>query len=99
MYEVVWPRGKRVEKPTALARRLETLEGKTVGALWNWAFLGNKVFPLVEKELRSRYRIAKFVSYDAFGPIHGNKQAQTMASLESKLRQQGCDAVVAGMGC
>jgi hypothetical protein len=34
-YEVVSPRGEFVMEPISMAPRLSTLEGKTIGEIWN----------------------------------------------------------------
>ena len=34
-YAVVWPRGKKVKTEARLARRLNTLDHKTIGLLWD----------------------------------------------------------------
>ena len=98
-YEVVSPRGKRVEKGARLAKRLNTLKDKTVGELWNWAFRGDEMFPVIERELAKRYPGVKFVGYDVFGNTHGPEEKKVIAGLPDKLRQNNCDAVISGVGC
>lgn len=99
MYEVVWPRGKKVTEMVPFAQRLDTLEGKTVGALWDWLFRGDEIFPMIERELAKRYPGIKFVSYHEFGSTHGGGEAKVLAALPDKLMQNNCDAVISGMGC
>ena len=98
-YEVVWPRGKRPMETFHFAKRLDTLEGKTVCALWDWIFRGEQIFPAIEKELAKRYPGIRFVSYETFGSTHGGKEAETLAALPDKLKQNKCDAVISGIGC
>ncbi len=99
MYKVVWPRGKRNVGIMSLAKRLDTLEGKTIGELWDWNFNGDKIFPMIEKELGKRFSGTKFVSYQVFGSTHGRREAEVLAALPDKLRQNGCQAVISGLGC
>ncbi len=98
-YEALWPRGRKTIPDTPLAKRLDTLQGKTVCELWDWAFRGDVLFPAVEKELTKRYSGVKFVGYDTFGSTHSGDEAAVLAALPGKLRQNGCDAVISGMGC
>lgn len=98
-YEVVWPRGRRTAEVTRLANRLDSLEGKTVAALWNWLFRGNEVLPAVGKELQKRYPGLRFVGHEVFGSTHGENEAEILAALPSKLKENGCDAVISGVGC
>ncbi len=99
VYEVVWPSGRRVTEGATYAHRLNTLEGKTICELWDYAFQGDKIFPMVEKELARRYPGIKFVGYDTFGSTHGGDEAKTLAALKDKFKQYQCDAVISGMGC
>ena len=99
MYEVVWPRGKRTVESVPLAKRLDSLDGKTVCELWDWVFHGDKIFPMLEKELAKRYPGIQFVSYESFGSTHGAEEAKMLEALPDKLKQSGCDAVISGLGC
>jgi hypothetical protein len=98
-YEVVWPRGRRTAEIARLANRLDTLEGKTICALWDWVFRGDEVFPLVGKELTRRYPGLHFVSYEVFGSTHGGNEAEVLAALPGKLKEYKCDGVISGIGC
>lgn len=99
IYEVVWPRDKRVLKIMSLSERLDTLAGKTVGELWDYAFRGDEVFSIIERELAERYPGITFVSYDRFGCTHGKDEAKVIADLPSNLKKYNCDAVISGVGC
>ena len=100
MYEVVWPRGKQIiEGSGRLAKRLDTLEGKTICQLWDWVFRGDQVLPAVGDELAKRFAGVKNISYEVFGSTHGGDEAKVLAALPEKLKQYQCDAVISGMGC
>ena len=55
IYRVVWPRGARTVQATDVAPRLSTLEGKTIGQLWDDLFRGDEIFPILEEELARRF--------------------------------------------
>ena len=99
LYRVVWPRGKKVAKVVPLAKRLDTLQGKTVCELWDWLFRGDEVFPMIEKKLSEKFPGIQIVSYKEFGSIHGKDETKAITELPSKLRQYGCDAVITSVGC
>ncbi len=99
MYKVVWPRGQKAVKITPLAKRLDTLKGKTVCEMWDWIFRGDEIFPILEKILAERYPGIKFVSYKEFGNIHGAEERKIISNLPSTLRKYKCDAVISGVGC
>lgn len=98
VYEVVWPRGNRVAETVPYARRLDTLEGKTVCELSNLIYRSDELFPLLEKALSKRYEGIKFVSYETFGSIHGGEERKVIAALPDALKQNKCDAVISGVG-
>jgi hypothetical protein len=99
MYEVVWPRGKRTLQGIPLARRPNTLAGKTVAELWNGGFRGNEIFPILEDELKKRFPDIKFVAWEEFGRMGGFEEDKILAELPAILKAKGCDVTIAGMGC
>jgi len=99
IYRVVWPRGTRTVQATDVAPRLSTLEGKTVGQLWDDLFRGDEIFPILEEELTRRFPDVRFVPYDTFGSTHGRYEQRVLAELPDKLRRLKVDAVISGMAC
>ena len=99
IYEVVWPRGRRVAPDIDYARRLDTLEGKTVCELWDWVFRGDEIFPVTETQLAKRHPGIKFIDYKVFGNTHGFNEAEVIGALAGKLKENKCDAVISGVGC
>ena len=98
-YEVVWPRSPRTVKIRPVAKRLDTLRGKTVAQLWDYIFRGDEVFPILEQELSKRFPDTKFINYSMFGSTHGDKEREVVAKIPAKLKEHGADAVISGMGC
>lgn len=99
VYDVVWPRGPQFKDGARLARRLETLEGKTVAQLWDWIFKGDKMFDVWERELKKRYPGINFISWREFGEIHGHNEKAALDELEEKFKKFGVDAALVGVGC
>lgn len=98
-YAVVWPRSPKTVEITPLARRLETLKGKTVAQLWDYLFRGDEIFLILEAELARLYPDVRFVGYREFGSTHGADERAVLAGLPAKLRELGVDAMISGMGC
>ena len=98
-YEALWPRSPRQSKVKALARRLDTLEGKTIAQVWDYVFRGNEVFEFLEEGLKARFPGVTFVSWREFGSTHGGDEREVVASLPMKFKKMGVDAVISGMGC
>lgn len=97
-YEVVWPLGKSVFEPVHLPSRSADLEGKTVCELWDWAFRGHEIFPMLRGTLSKHFPGIKFVNYDVFGDTHGPDERDAIAKLPDLLRKHKCDAAISGVG-
>jgi len=102
-YEVVSPLGEAVVEMIPMAPRLDTLEGKTIGELWNGGFRGDETFPIIEKMLRKRYPGVRMIPYTEFSlftiaSLHPEKKQETLRALRAELKEKGCDAVITGNG-
>jgi hypothetical protein len=98
-YEVVWPSGERKTAVRPLARRLDTLNGKTVAQLWDYLFAGDEVFGALEETLRERYPDVKFISWREFGSTHAVNEKELLASLPQRFKELGVDAAISSMAC
>jgi hypothetical protein len=98
-YEVVWPSGERKQAIQPLAKRLDTLNGKTVAQLWDFLFSGDEVFETLEQRLREQYPDVKFVSWREFGTTHGLNEKELLASLPARFKELGVDAAISSMAC
>lgn len=99
LYDVVWPCGERRLKMRPLAKRLDTLSGKTVAQLWDFLFAGDEVFTALEEKLRERYPDVKFVSWREFGSTHAVNEKELLASLPQRFKDLGVDAAISSMAC
>lgn len=98
-YEVVWPRGERRQALRPLARRLDTLNGKTIAQLWDYLFAGDEVFATLEETLRARYPQVRFVSWREFGSTHAVNEKELLAALPRRFRELKVDAAISSMAC
>lgn len=99
LYRVVCPRGERRLKTRPLARRLDSLDGKTVAQLWDFLFYGDEIFDELEIRLRERYPSVKFVSWREFGSTHAVNEKELLASLPQRFKELGVDAAISSMAC
>src|SRR5687768_6999583 len=99
LYEVVWPSGERRLKTRPLAKRLDTLNGKTIAQLWDFLFAGDEVFTALEVKLRESYPDVKFVSWREFGSTHAVNEKELLASLPQRFKELGVDAAISSMAC
>ncbi|HTZ70044.1 MAG TPA: hypothetical protein VMB71_05275 [Acetobacteraceae bacterium] len=98
-YEVVWPSGERKQPVQPLAKRLDTLNGKTVAQLWDYLFAGDQVFTALEEKLRAQFPSVKFVSWREFGSTHAVNEKELLASLPRRFAELGVDAAISSMAC
>lgn len=98
-YDVVWPSGERRMAVRPLARRLDTLNGKTVAQLWDFLFAGDEIFAALEEELARTYPDVKWVSWREFGSTHAVNEKELLASLPQRFKDLGVDAAISSMAC
>lgn len=103
LYAVVSPLGRSVAEMMTMGPRLDTLEGKTIGEVWNGGFRGDESFPIIREMLQERYPTIKVIPYTDFSVItiaslHPEKKEKTLATLRAELKEKGCDAVITGNG-
>jgi hypothetical protein len=99
---VISPVGLHVTQNRDLAHRLDSLEGKTIGEVYNHHFKGDQMFVLYRELLKQRYpglRIIPFTelpaSFVGGDPATHRRIAQEVAAL---AKQKGCDALITGNG-
>ena len=88
-YEALWPRSPRQSKVKPLAKRLDTLNGKTIAQVWDMVFRGDEVFEYLEEGIKARYPDVKFVSWKDFGSTHGSDERAIVAALPQKFKEAG----------
>jgi hypothetical protein len=102
LYKIVSPLGESTAKMTAMAPRLETLNGKTVCMVWNHAFKADVTHAAIAEELKKRYPSIKIVPYtelpDAPEAELVGAPRPASEALQAALKAKGCDAVIAGNG-
>jgi len=101
-HSVVSPIGFPLVKPTAAAKRLDSLEGKVIGELWNGDFKGDVTYPIIRKLLQKRYPTLRIIPFTEFPHTHVSddptKQRERANQFASLAKEKGCDAVMSGNG-
>jgi hypothetical protein len=100
--EVVSPLGDEAVEQSGIARRLDRLDGKTIGEFWNGVFKGDQTFPIIRRWLQQRFTDLKIVPFTAFphapGSDHPAKQRALARRMAELAQEQGCDAIISGNG-
>jgi hypothetical protein len=102
VYNVVSPLGDSTVKKSVMAPRLNTLEGKTVGMVWNHSFKADITFPAIEASLKQQYpgiKIIPYTEFDAAIRAAGDKISSPQAkTIQTMLKQKYLNAVISGNG-
>jgi hypothetical protein len=102
MASVHSPLGSETLAQQSLARRLNHLDGKTIGESWNGDFKGDVTFPIIRKLLQERYPSIRIVPFSEFPYLHGAdnpaQQSQLAQQIAARAKELGCDAVISGNG-
>ncbi len=100
--EVVSPAGLEVVKRSGSAPRLASLDGKTIGEVWNGVFKGDFTFPIIRKLLQQKYPGLRIIPYTEFphtpGSDNPTQQRERARRIAELAKEKGCDAVISGNG-
>ncbi len=99
---VVSPEGLQLSTVTGASRHLDTLEGKTIGEVYNNHFKGELMFKTYRRLFKERYPGVKIIPYDQFpivyvggDPVSQKKTAKDIAAL---AKEWEVDAIITGNG-
>jgi hypothetical protein len=101
VYRVVTPSGEPAVEKIGLSPRLDSLDGKVVGFLWNRVFRGDETLPMIGELLQERYPAMTAIQWDEFPvtsvpSLHAARQSETLQALTDVLLEKKVAAVVAG---
>jgi hypothetical protein len=99
---IISPAGLPRAQGKGIAPRLDSLEGKTIGEVYNHHFKGDQMFGLYREMLQERYPGVRIIPYTELpasfvggDPATHRRVAQEVAAL---AREKGCDALITGNG-
>jgi hypothetical protein len=96
------PAGLHATQNKGITPRLDTLEGKTVGEVYNHHFKGDQMFPLYRQLLQQRYPGVRIVPYTELPAsyVGGDPATQRRIAQEvaAQAKRKGVDALIAGNG-
>lgn len=99
---VISPLGVEIIARQAAAPRLESLDGKTVGEIWNGVFKGDETFPVVRAMLQQKFPGIKMIPYTEFPFFPGDDRPASQRAIAREIaalaKAKGCDAVISGNG-
>ncbi len=100
--EVVSPAGLQMQRAASIAPRLDDLDGKTVGEVWNGVFKGDVTFPIIRAALKARFPNIRIVPYTEFHHRSVSdvpaQQREVENRIVAKAQEARCDALILGNG-
>ncbi len=99
---VISPEGLQLKATGGVSRHLDTLNGKTIGEVYNNHFKGEFMFQTYRRLLKEKYPGVKIIPYTEFPIIYVGgdpaSQKKTAADAAALAREWGCDAIITGNG-
>jgi hypothetical protein len=99
---VVSPEGLALAADKGLSRHIDTLQGKTIGEVYNNHFQGELMFHTYRRLFKSRYAGVNVIPFTEFPRVFvgGDPESQkkTARDIAALARQRGCDAIITGNG-
>ncbi len=99
---VISPEGLPQGAISNVARHLDTLDGKTIGEVYNNHFKGEQMFRAYRRLLTEKYPGVKIIPYDQFPIIYVGgdpaSQKKTAEKTAALAKEWGCDAIITGNG-
>ena len=100
--EVFSPIGDDTMARKAVASPLDTLDGKTIGEVWNGVYKGTETFPVLRELLQQRFPGLKVIPFTEFPANYGGEtrkeQAEAARRIAELAKAKGCDAIITGNG-
>jgi len=99
---VISPEGLPQGVTRNISQHLDTLEGKTIGEVYNNHFKGELMFHTYRRLLKEKYPGVKIIPYDQFPTVYvgGDPASQKRIAQEvaAVAKAKGCDAIITGNG-
>ncbi len=99
---VISPEGLAVGATGNIAPHLSTLEGKTIGEVYNNHFKGELMFETYRRLFREKYKNVKIIPFTEFPIVYVGGDAESQKKLARQIaaiaKHKGVDAVITGNG-
>jgi hypothetical protein len=99
---VISPEGLPQKASKGASRHLDTLEGKTIGEVYNNHFKGELMFQTYRRLFKERYPGVKIIPYDKFPIVYVGgdpaSQKQTAKDIARLAKEWEVDAIITGNG-
>jgi hypothetical protein len=99
---VISPEGLQQRATSGVSRHLDTLEGKTIGEVYNNHFKGEQMFRAYRRLFKEKFPGVKIIPYDKFPIVYVGgdpaSQKQTAKDIARLAQEWAVDAIITGNG-
>ena len=99
---VISPEGLQLGAIGGTTRHLDTLEGKTIGEVYNNHFKGELMFQTYRRLFKERFPGVKIIPFDRFPTVYVGgdpaSQKKTAREIAALARELKVDAIITGNG-
>ena len=99
---VISPEGLPAGATSNIAPHLSTLDGKTIGEVYNNHFKGELMFRTYRRLFEERYPGIRIIPYDEFPIVYVGGDAASQKRIAKEIaaiaKEKGCHAIITGNG-
>ena len=100
--KVISPEGLPLAANSGLSRHIDTLEGKTIGEVYNNHFKGELMFQTYRQLFKEKFPGVKVIPFSEFPTVFVGgdpaSQKKTAREIAALAKARGCDALITGNG-
>ena len=99
---VISPEGLPQGTTKNVSRHLDTLDGKTIGEVYNNHFKGELMFQTYRRLFREKFKNVKIIPFDEFPIVYVGGDAESQKRIAREIaaiaKEKGVDAIITGNG-
>ena len=99
---VISPEGLPLGVTRNLSQHIDTLEGKTIGEVYNNHFKGELMFQTYRRLFKEKYKGVKIIPFTEFPIVYVGGDAESQKKIAKEIadlaKLKGVDAIITGNG-
>ena len=99
---VISPEGLPLGATAGASRPLASLDGTTIGEVYNNHFQGELMFQTYRRLFREKYRGVRIIPFDQFPIVYVGGDAASQKKVAKEIaalaKERGCNAIITGNG-